>query len=126
MNQRMRLKPLFHPGRLLITPTTLASLRANGIPVISVALRHVTGDWGIVSGEDREQNDISINVGLRLLSIYRLPDGEKVWVITEWDRSQTTIQLADDTPVRHAPARQAGVRNWRPLPSLPGNSQWPC
>ncbi|WP_186210086.1 hypothetical protein [Burkholderia gladioli] len=93
MNNTIRLKPLFHPGRLLVTPDALEKLRANQIPIIGVMLRHVSGDWGIVSDDDRAQNDPSIAAGLRLLSIYPLPDGARVIVSTEWDRSSTTIGL---------------------------------
>jgi len=96
MNQPTRLKPLFHPGRLLVAPAALAALRANGVPVISVLLRHIAGDWGNVSDDDRQQNDLSIGTGLRLISIYRLPNGAKVQVTTEWNRSHTTIRLVDD------------------------------
>ncbi|AFT87541.1 hypothetical protein [Paraburkholderia phenoliruptrix] len=96
MNQTTRLKPLFRPGRLLITPVALTALRANGIPVISVVLRHIAGDWGIVSDEDRQQNDLSITAGLRLISLYRLPDQTRILVLTEWDRSNTTIQRLED------------------------------
>lgn len=96
MNQTTRLKPLFRPGRLLITPAALTALRANGIPVISVVLRHIAGDWGIVSDEDRHQNDLSIAAGLRLISLYRLPDQTRILVLTEWDRSNTTIERLED------------------------------
>ncbi|MFM0498636.1 hypothetical protein [Paraburkholderia caledonica] len=96
MNQTTWLKPLFRPGRLLITPVALTALRANGIPVISVVLRHIAGDWGILSDDDRQQNDLSILAGLRLISIYRLPDQSRILVITEWDRSSTTIEHLDD------------------------------
>lgn len=93
MSNTTRLKPLFHPGRLLVAPEALEKLRANQIPVISVMLRHIAGDWGIVSDDDRAQNDLSIAAGLRLLSIYPLPDGARVIVTTEWDRSNTAIEL---------------------------------
>lgn len=101
MNQATRLKPLFRPGRLLITPVALTALRANGVPVISVLLRHIAGDWGIVSDEDRQQNDLSITAGLRLISLYRLPDQTRILVLTEWDRSNTSIErLEDAAPTR--------------------------
>ncbi|WP_254226517.1 hypothetical protein [Burkholderia glumae] len=103
MNNTVRLKPLFHPGRLLVTPDALEKLRANQIPVISVMLRHVSGDWGIVSDDDRAQNDLSIAAGLRLLSIYPLPDGARVIVSTEWDRSSTTIGLIEQVVSRNEP-----------------------
>ncbi|MFP3709684.1 hypothetical protein SB783_37355 [Paraburkholderia sp. SIMBA_009] len=96
MKQPTRLKPLFHPGRLLVAPVALTALRANGVPVISVILKHIAGDWGIVSDDDRQQNDLSIKAGLRLISLYRLPDQTRILVITEWDRSNTTIERLED------------------------------
>jgi hypothetical protein len=99
MNQATRLKPLFHPGKLLVSPWALVALRANDVPVISVMLRHIAGDWGIVSDNDKQQNDLSIATGLRLLSVYRLPDGKRIIVITEWDRSNTTIERLDEVVV---------------------------
>lgn len=96
MNQPTRLKPLFHLGRLLVTPDALDALRLNGIPIISVMLRHIAGDWGIVSDDGKRQNDLSINAGLRLISVYRLPDQTRILVITEWNRSSTTIERLDD------------------------------
>ncbi|GJH07718.1 hypothetical protein CBA19CS11_02790 [Caballeronia novacaledonica] len=105
MNNTIRLKPLFHPGRLLVTPDALEKLRANQIPVISVMLRHVAGDWGIVSDDDRAQNDLSVAAGLRLLSIYPLPDGARIIVTTEWDRSNTTIELIGQLVSRNEPQR---------------------
>jgi hypothetical protein len=105
MNNTTRLKPLFHPGRLLVTPDALEKLRAHHVPVISVMLRHIAGDWGIVSDDDRVQNDLSVAAGLRLLSIYPLPDGARVIVATEWDRSHTTIELIGQPVCRNDPER---------------------
>ncbi|CAG4897055.1 hypothetical protein [Paraburkholderia gardini] len=96
MNNITRLKPLFRPGRLLITPEAQAKLQTSQIPVISVMLRHIAGDWGCVSDEDRRENDLSIKAGLRLISLYPLPDGARILVITEWNRSQTTIELLEE------------------------------
>lgn len=96
MFQPTRLKPLFHPGKLLVSHTALAALRANSVPVVSVLLRHIAGDWGVVSEDDKRQNDVSIAIGLRLISIYRLPDQTRILVITEWDRSNTTIERLND------------------------------
>ncbi|NYH22875.1 hypothetical protein [Paraburkholderia bryophila] len=120
MNQHTRLKPLFHPGRLLATSTTLKALHENGIPVISVVLRHIAGDWGIVSENDRQQNDLSIAAGLRLISIYRLPDQTRILVITEWDRSSTTIErLEDVVPTSDSHQHRPANRRYpvRPSPS---------
>ena len=96
MAHATRLKPLFHPGRLIITPEAHHTLRLNGIPVISVVLRHIAGDWGIVSDDDKRQNDLSVVAGLRLLSVYRLPDDSRLIVVTQWDRSSTTLELVGE------------------------------
>jgi len=111
MSNTTRLKPLFHPGRLLVTPDALEKLRANRVPVISVMLRHIAGDWGIVSDDDKVQNDLSIAAGLRLLSIYPLPDGARIVVVTEWDRSNTTIEL-----IGQLVSRQESPRASAPVP----------
>lgn len=116
MNQPTRLKPLFHPGRLLVSSGALDALRLNGVPVISVMLRHIAGDWGIVSDDDRRQNDLSVNAGLRLLSVYRLPDQTRLLVITEWDRSHTTIEQLDEVVVTR---RQAGSTRHPCYPAWP-------
>ncbi|MGD7291091.1 hypothetical protein ACQCP0_19045 [Ralstonia pseudosolanacearum] len=118
MNQPTRLKPLFRPGRLLITPDALTALRMNGIPVISVALRHIAGDWGTVSDEDRQQNDLSIAAGLRLISLYRLPDQTGILVTTEWDRTHTSIERLDDfVPDSVARQDQPASRRYPAWPS---------
>ena len=58
--------------------------------------RHVLGDWGDINQEDKKTNDLAVEMGERILSGYTLPDGTKVWVITESDRSATTILLPDE------------------------------
>lgn len=119
MNQPTRLKPLFHPGRLQVTPAALTALRNHGIPVISVVLKHIAGDWGVVSDDDWLQNDLSIAIGLRLLSIYVLPDKTKIWVTTEWDRSSTSIRLAEDRlPGSGTLRSQTVIRKWYPKGSV--------
>jgi hypothetical protein len=56
----------------------------------------VTGDWGELSEEDRKENQFSLERGFRLLSSYRTNAGDAVWVITEADRSHTTLLLPDE------------------------------
>lgn len=53
--------------------------------------RHISGDWGDLGAEDKEENELSLKEGFRILSAYKLPTGQKLWVITEADRSATTI-----------------------------------
>jgi hypothetical protein len=58
--------------------------------------RHLTGSWGIVSNAGHDANDRAVREGGRILSFYRLKDGTKVWIITEADRSATTILLPSE------------------------------
>lgn len=53
--------------------------------------RYIEGDWGDTCEEDREQNDISVAEGERILAVYKYNDDTTIWIITEWDRSVTTI-----------------------------------
>lgn len=87
---------LFPLGQIVATPAALAALEATGTNPAALLRRHLAGDWGDVDTEDRQTNDIGVREGTRLVSSYRLSDGEKIWVITESDRSATTILLPDD------------------------------
>jgi hypothetical protein len=60
--------------------------------------RHSVGDWGDLAEEDRRENELSLVQGFRLLSAYHLTTGVKIWVITESDRSATTILLPSGAP----------------------------
>lgn len=95
-NRFYELRPRFALGRLIITPGGLATLRTNRVSITHLLVRHASGDWGDVSDDDRHQNDLSIDTGLRLISIYAMPDQTKLWVITESDRSATTFLLPDE------------------------------
>ena len=57
--------------------------------------RHRCGDWGDLDEEDKQTNDYAVEHGERILSAYEL-FGTKIWIITEWDRSVTTILLPDE------------------------------
>jgi hypothetical protein len=58
--------------------------------------RHARGDWGELEAEDREANDRSVTEGTRLLSAYHTEAGVKFWIITEADRSATTVLLPSE------------------------------
>ena len=89
-------KRLFALGRLVATPGALAALEACGQGCTEFLERHVSGDWGELSEEDRQANQEALVHGDRLLSAYRLIDGEKVWVITEADRSSSCVLLPSE------------------------------
>ena len=84
----------FPPGQIVITRNALNSL--NQTDVDSGLARHLRGDWGDVDEEDRRTNDQALKHGDRLLSVYHAANGTKFWIITEADRSATTILLPDD------------------------------
>ena len=84
----------FRLGRLLITPGAIEAMR--GVSVWSYALRHLNGDWGDLDQEDKLANERALRDGERILSAYNLPSGERIWIITEWDRSATTILLPEE------------------------------
>jgi hypothetical protein len=82
-------------GRIVATPGALNLLMEAGGHPFEYLARHATGDWGELCSFDRRQNEIALRDGYRLLSSY--PVGrERVWVITEADRSITTILLPEE------------------------------
>jgi hypothetical protein len=87
----------FNLGQVVSTPAAIDALVDNEVTAIPYLLRHVMGDWGDMSEEDKAENDYAIGRELRIFSAYTLPDGEtKIWIVTESDRSATTILRPSD------------------------------
>jgi hypothetical protein len=84
----------FELGQTVITAAALEAL--SSLAVLEGLERHAAGDWGDVHAEDALANDRALLGGGRLVSAYRSPDGTKFWIITEADRSVTTILLPED------------------------------
>ena len=84
----------FELGQTLITPFARDTLHPED--VLGALGRHALGDWGDVCEEDRQENNFSLPRYLRLLSVYHDRNGTKFWVITEADRSATTVLLPDE------------------------------
>ena len=80
----------------MATPGALEELRAAAQAPDLFLFRHQTGDWGELDEEDSAQNELSLEHGYRLLSAYALTTSAKIWIITEWDRSATTILLPEE------------------------------
>jgi hypothetical protein len=80
--------------QIVATPGALEALREAGDEPIAYLMRHQSGDWGEVPEEDAKENEFSVENDLRILSAYRLKDGTRIWVLTETDRSATTILLS--------------------------------
>lgn len=78
-------------GTIVATPGALELLERAGVAPARLLQRHAAGDWGELSAEDWQANERAVRDGDRVLSAYPVGDGERVWIITEWDRSATTI-----------------------------------
>lgn len=89
-------KPLFKLGLVVGTPGALQAIEESGENPIEFLVRHGTGDWGDLDDEDQAENELALERGFRVFSVYALESGTKVWVITEWDRSVTTILLPEE------------------------------
>ena len=90
------MKPLFTLGRVVATPGALAAIKKSGPQPGNFLTRHVSGDWGEVPPEDIKENQFSLKHGYRLMSVYSLSTGVKIWIITEADRSSTCILLPEE------------------------------
>lgn len=85
----------FELGEIVGTPAALQLLESNGKSPSEFLNRHITGDWGELDADDVEVNERALTNGGRLLSSYKVGEST-VWVITEADRSVTTLLLPSD------------------------------
>jgi hypothetical protein len=88
--------PKFALGSLVATPAALEALARAGQSPAEFLARHAAGDWGDVSKGDARLNDAAVRDGERILSAYWTLKGERIWIITEADRSSTCILLPDE------------------------------
>ena len=85
---------LFRLGRMVATRNALA--RLTQADILDAIKRHQAGDWGELDEHDRQANDRALKDGTRLLSVYHCANGIRFWVITEADRSATTLLMPED------------------------------
>jgi len=84
----------FPLGQLVATPGILELVpRAE---LLAAVARHARGDWGNCCPEDAAENELSLREGFRLFSVYDRSEGQRFWVITEADRSVTTVLLPEE------------------------------
>lgn len=88
-------KPLFNLGQTVATPGAMDAMQAANVDPITLLIRHQNGDWGDLCNEDKQANSDALKHGSRLLSSY-LFGAVKLWIITESDRSVTTILLPSE------------------------------
>lgn len=84
----------FSLGQTVITQGAIARLASDD--VLQALARHASGDWGDICGEDIHANNEALKIGARLFSAYHSAKGVKFWIITEADRSATTILLPEE------------------------------
>lgn len=84
----------FPLGRVVATPGVLEQIPHGAL--LGALARHQRGDWGDVCSQDRAKNDAALQSGERILSVYRSADDVKFWIITEADRSYTTVLLPSE------------------------------
>lgn len=84
----------FPLGQLCATPGALEAISPREVQ--QAILRHQRGDWGDLDQEDREANELALQDGSRLFSVYHTPEKVRFYVITEWDRSVTTVLLPEE------------------------------
>ena len=91
----------FNPGQIVVTNGVASFIR--NVPEFHVfvnksLVRHLNGDWGNICEEDKAMNDAAIMSDVRILSSYEHPVNYdwNIWIITEWDRSSTTILFPDE------------------------------
>lgn len=87
---------MFRLGTVVCTIGAGNALIAANVAPWDLIERHVTGDWGDIDPRDRGANEWSIEHDARILSVYRIPGGATIWVLTEADRSATTLLLPNE------------------------------
>lgn len=91
------LQQRFQHGQLVATPGALELLGELEISPSSLLERHLSGDWGEMPKEDARENEWSVKNGYRVLSSYHVGNhGDRVWIITEADRSSTCLLLPEE------------------------------
>jgi hypothetical protein len=83
-------------GQVTATPGAIQTLEESGQTPEFFLERHQTGDWGHVCDADRQSNEEAIQLGGRILSAYRTLKGANLWVVTEADRTVTTILTPEE------------------------------
>lgn len=92
----------FRSGKIVMTHGALKALVRADANATELLTRHLTGDWGELSDDDARSNEAAIehegkpDLQERVLSAYTLTSGVKLWIITEWDRSVTTLLLPEE------------------------------
>ena len=85
----------FALGQIVATHGAIDLMKMSNIDGLALLQRHITGDWGDLNEGDKKENNLSVQKGYRILSVYGRGK-ERLWIITEFDRSVTTILRLDE------------------------------
>ena len=94
--QHINFEPIFDLGQIVATQGALEALQDDRELAALLLLRHSTGDYGDICDEDREANRQALKYGSRIMSVYNLFGSSCLWIITEADRSSTTLLLPSE------------------------------
>lgn len=89
-------KVLFDLGQTVMTVGAKEALAESNQSPLEFLAHHRAGDWGIISKDDWEENELSLIEGFRIFSVYKTSLDVKIWIITEADRSLTTVLLPSE------------------------------
>ena len=89
----------FELGEVVATLAAMEAVEEAGHDLEQVLKRHATGDWGDVTEFDRIQNEEALELGGRLLSVYKLGHDIELWVVTDENRGKTILRLSDESHV---------------------------
>lgn len=87
---------LFHPGQLVVTRLAAEAIFHYGANIEDLLYRHLHGDWGEVCDLDGRANNLAVEADGRILSLYSLDQSQSIYIITEADRSYTTVLLREE------------------------------
>ena len=86
----------FQAGQLLMTAAVSALVAKGTVDPWPYLTRHLHGDWGDIGPQDARANQAALRDGNQLFSAYQVAPELRIWIITDWDRSRTTLMLPDD------------------------------
>ncbi len=89
-------KVLFPLGKIFLTIGAQEALEESNQTPNEFLAKHQSGNWGLVCEDDKQENELSVNEGFRILSSYKTSKDVKLWLITEADRSSTTLLLPEE------------------------------
>ena len=87
---------LFRLGSFYLAPGARSALLTHNLGMLDLVARHARGDWGDLDAHDREVNRQALVCGGRLMSVYNIAEGVRIYIITEADRSITTMLLPSE------------------------------